>query len=415
MIRLMFEPFLALLESDEFRTAASFALALWPVWLPLIAVLVFFQGWFNYIRAKWATEQTGILLELKLPTEITRSPAAMEIVLASLAQSGVGTYLDVYLKGRQKPWFSLELASLGGQVKFFIWTHKKFKDIIEAQIYAQFPTVEVYEVPDYALATPFDLNAINLWAMQLELTKADPFPIKTYIDYGLDKDPKEEYKIDPMTPLLEFLGSVKPGHQVWIQILICAHTKEHYKHGRLHEKPDWKAGAKKAIEDVMKESPVKPEEGKSVPLSNLTEIQKETINAIQRNLVKTPFDTAIRGIYVAGKDVYNPIYIGGLTGSFKQFGSGNLNGFKPGFTTGFDYPWQDYKGRRDAGNKKKLFDAYRKRSYFYYPYKHLKTKPFVLTTEELATIFHFPGKVASTPTLDRMKSRKAEPPANLPI
>jgi hypothetical protein len=38
-----------------------------------------------------------------------------------------------------------------------------------------------------------------------------------------------------------------------------------------------------------------------------------------------------------------------------------------------------------------------------------------MTTEELATIYHFPGDVSKTPTLSRITAKKAEPPANLPI
>ncbi len=165
----------------------------------------------------------------------------------------------------------------------------------------------------------------------------------------------------------------------------------------------------------MSESPVKPEEGKQVSLSNLTEIQKETINAIQRNLNKTAFDTMIRALYVAEKNAFNALNIGGLTGSFKQFSSGNLNGFKPGPIPNFDYPWQDFRGKNKISAQKKLLMAYKMRSFFQAPFKHFKGKPFVLTTEELATIYHFPGGVASTPTFDRIMSKKSEAPSNLPI
>ena len=54
----------------------------------------------------------------------------------------------------------------------------------------------------------------------------DVYPIKTYIDYGLDKpDLKEEFKIDPMTSVLEYMGSLKKGEQAWIQILMQCHRK----------------------------------------------------------------------------------------------------------------------------------------------------------------------------------------------
>jgi hypothetical protein len=40
---------------------------------------------------------------------------------------------------------------------------------------------------------------------------------------------------------------------------------------------------------------------------------------------------------------------------------------------------------------------------------------FILNTEELATLYHFPGQVAATPSFKRISSTKAEAPTNLPI
>ncbi|MCX6765152.1 MAG: hypothetical protein NT148_01280 [Candidatus Nealsonbacteria bacterium] len=40
---------------------------------------------------------------------------------------------------------------------------------------------------------------------------------------------------------------------------------------------------------------------------------------------------------------------------------------------------------------------------------------FVMTTEELATIYHFPGKSsASAPALERIESKRGEAPPGLP-
>jgi hypothetical protein len=61
---------------------------------------------------------------------------------------------------------------------------------------------------------------------------------------------------------------------------------------------------------------------------------------------------------------------------------------------------------------------YKLRRYFYSPWKGKKfhgSKPFVLNAEELATIYHFPGSVSSTPTLEKIPSLKSKAPANLPI
>ena len=59
-----------------------------------------------------------------------------------------------------------------------------------------------------------------------------------------------------------------------------------------------------------------------------------------------------------------------------------------------------------------MFDAYINRSAFYKPHKR---KTIVLNTEELATIYHFPGSVVQTPSLSRIESKKGEPPAGLPV
>jgi hypothetical protein len=124
----------------------------------------------------------------------------------------------------------------------------------------------------------------------------------------------------------------------------------------------------------------------------------------------------MRVVYTAPLDIFDKMKGGGLIGSMRQFGSKNLNGIKPDkFMSGGEFPWSDFRGKKERENKKTHIEAYKRRSFFNVPYKHLNGKPYVLTTEELATIFHFPGSVATTPTLTRVSSKKAEAPANLPM
>jgi hypothetical protein len=40
---------------------------------------------------------------------------------------------------------------------------------------------------------------------------------------------------------------------------------------------------------------------------------------------------------------------------------------------------------------------------------------FVLSVEELATIFHFPGLVSEAPAFKRIETKVAKPPSNLPF
>ena len=413
----MVSNFFSLFKSDFLIKVFKAGLSSAPVWLPLLFAFVWFDLWLTYKRREYIKSQGSMLLEVRIPREMLKSPAAMETFLGTLFQTGVGTLLDVYFKGRVRPWFSLELVSIDGAVHFFIWLHPKFKNIIESQLYAQFPNIEIHEVADYAMGVHHDPDKYSFgWMGQFAFTKADAYPIKTYIDYGLDKDPKEEYKNDPIVPLLEFLGSLKKGEQAWIQILVQGHTKEGIKYGRISAKPDWKAAAEKEIKEIVKKGTMKAEDDKKPSMVALTKAQQDVIAAIERTLSKPAFDSMIRAAYIAEKESFNPNNIGGLLGSFRQFGSNTLNGFKPGWSTGYDYPWQDFRGKKKLHNEKQILEAYKRRSFFNIPFKNFHGQPFILTTEELATLWHFPSSlVAATPTLTRIPSKKAEAPSNLPI
>lgn len=342
----------------------------------------------------------------------------MEMVLDGIWEDVISSITGAYLYGHARDVFSLEIASIGGQVKFFIWAFPKWKHVIESRIYNHYPGAEVVEAEDYATKIIFDPKTMNLSGITTRLTKPDIYPIKTYVDFGLDKTDKEQEQIiDPLTPILEYLGTLKPGENQWIQILIQGHRKESFQDVRLFTKPDWKENIKDEIEKfIKKESFIEAEKGKPPSLLNLTKTQNETINAIERNAAKLAFNTMFRMVYVAPKEISVSRTVG-IIGAMRQLGSRTLlNGIRPHrFIPGIVYPWEDVFDIKRIYRQKTLLEAYKRRSVFNPPFKNVFGKPYVLTTEELATIFHFPGATATTPTLVRVSSKKAEAPSNLPV
>ncbi len=413
----MFRDFLALFADSVLPQALGIAWDLWPVWAPLLVIYFSFNSWLSYKRTEWLAEQKKLLLEIRLPNELVKSPAPMEVFLQSLHQGLFGNFSEVFLKGKVTSWSSLELVSHGGRVHFYIWIFANQRKIVENQLYAQFPNIEVHEVPDYALGIHYDLEKYKFGNFNhIVLTKEDVYPIKTYIDYGLDKNPDEEFKNDPISPLIEYLGSLQDGEHAWIQILLQAHGKKGVKHGYLIPRPDWKERAEKEIKNILEKAKFKGKEAKEATAMMLSEAQKDTIKAIERSIEKTAFETMIRVTYFAEKDKFNPVNIGGLLGGFKQFSSNTLNGFRPGKGAGYEYIWQDPWENRKKKNEQKFLDAYKKRAIFNEHLGLLHDNPYILTTEEIATLYHFPSSmVAATPTLSRIPSKKAEAPANLPV
>ncbi|MBU1159972.1 hypothetical protein KKD04_02205 [Patescibacteria group bacterium] len=368
------------------------------LWLPAVLILTFFNLWASYVRYRFITSLDRITLEIKLPREITKTPRAMEVFINSLHITKDGNMLEKYWQGFLRAWFSLEIAGINGEVHFFIYTQKFFRNLIEAQLYAQYPDIEIVEVEDYAQKSFFLEeygSGWNCYGTEFALTADDAYPIRTYIDYGLHEAlVKEEQKTDPITAIVELFGSLKQGEQIWFQILVRATKK------------DWKEEGKKLVDKLMERNKVLKEGEQSRKLSFG---ETEIIKAIERDVSKLGFDVGIRMIYLANNESYNAVSIPAMIGVIKQYNSLSLNGFKPARGTSVDYL---LKKTREARMKLKIINAFRKRSYFYMPYSR---PSFVLNSEELATLFHFPGRVAETPTFSRIEAKKSEPPTNLPI
>ncbi len=385
------------------------------IFMPVLFTFAALNSYLAYKRILFFIDQGSVLLEVKVPKDVKKPLVAMELLLEAFHQTGgEGTFIDRWFKGKTRPWFSLEIVSLEGELHFFFWMRKSWKRHIESYVYSQYSDAEISEVEDYTNYIPFDLNKYKYWGCEYRLTKADPYPIKTYIDYGLDKEKKEEHTVDPINSTLEFFASVERGEFLWTQILIRAHKKEKKKPGTFFKKMDWKEEGRGIVKKIIQENaPPKKTEEDGSPSLNLTSWQTEMLKSIERNLSKRAFDVGIRSLYISEKDSFNPITISGLVSVFKQYNYEHMNGFAPtrGHTI-FDYPWQDFKKIRNNLTSKKLYDSYKWRSYFYPPYK---SPHGVMSTEELATIFHIPGESSHTPTLTRVSSKKGDAPSNLPI
>jgi hypothetical protein len=225
---------------------------------------------------------------------------------------------------------------------------------------------------------------------------------------------------------------MKDGEHMWLQILISPLLKEVGKEAK--DIRDELAGRKKPKKKSMMgelgtffvdffnnmigvmvttaeptwSGESKPAEVSEFSMQKLTLGEQKTIEKIEIKEGKTPFGAAMRMVYIARNDVYHGEHISSFMGFLRQFSG--LNGFKPESKSKPSSSLILLKNQRNHLRSTRLYNAYRSRMLSVFA-----GKPYVLGADELATIYHFPGKVVRAPFMPRIRSRTSEPPKNLPI
>jgi hypothetical protein len=414
--------FVLFTDPQAARATMTAIAALSPLWLPLFLLKYFWIYWIHYVRYKFWFSQEMVLLEIQLPPQVEKSPLSMELFLTALWNSGGEvTFIKRMWQGVFRAVWSLEIASMEGRVNFYIHMRKAMRTVVEARLYGQFPEAQVREVEDYTRQVPFNIDEYEMWGC--EYKKGDPqaLPIKTYVDYGLDKDPDEELKIDPISSVLEPFAAMGKDEYLWYQIVIKARKKDEW-YGFYLNRDSFTEGFKKGLSDIMAAAakragalvsdPNAKAQAEARGLTLLTPGERTKVEAMEKAKAKLIFECGIRTIYFAKKEAFQGGKIGVLPRFFDPYRSNELNYINPArWMASLDYPWQDFRNIRRNMFKKKLYFLYQNRAYFYVP---MDQAPVFLNVEELASIWHFPSASVKTPGLNRVASKLSEAPPDLP-
>ncbi len=398
----------------------------WWIFLPVILLLVFWEFWKVYVRLSYLRSIKWVLLRVKTPKDILKTPKAMEQIFSAIH----GSYsfninrFDKYWKGKVEDWHSFELVGDASGVYFLIRINSVFRNLLESAVYSQYPEAEIEAVDDYVDALPSVLpnSNFNLFGTEFILEKEDPYPIRTYPYFEAIA---EEEKLDSIATITEAMSRLKEGERVWIQLLIRPVGNNWKK--KAEELRDKLAGRKtakpagfseKLLVFIIKfiEAPFRapewPEEKKpeKAALSSLTKGEQEVLKAIEEKSSKLGFEGGIRFVYIDNTESFSRDNIAAVMGTFRQFNTLNLNGIRPNIDTmtitrGFFRAI--LKGRRVYYKKRKIYDAYGLRQF--------PKKFSIFNIEELATLYHFPSTVVKAPMLRPVEFKKGAPPGNLPI
>lgn len=408
----------------------TWVLSLWWLWLFFILVALSYSLWMAYAQDYYKRSIQWTMLEMRTPRELRKSPRAMEQVFMSIhgMRNSPGQWRDKYWDGETSRWVSCEVVSFGGEIHFYLRVPKGNKNMIQAAIYAHYPDIEIAEVSeDYIHRFPAKVEEVEalgytFFGNELILAKSDAYPIRTFYDFEANE---EEQQLDPVATLLETLNKISPAENIWVQILIRPTDDS------------WKEASEKVVHELKEK--VKTEyttaSGK-VTFTERTPGEMEVMKAIQRNIGKPGFDTVIRYLYIAKKEVFTLNFARrGVFSSFNQYASESLNKFKhnvKAWTTSamWDPPYV-FPKQRTRDRKDRIYTNFRRRWMHEEGFtgKLLQMKfadwgftgqrreaNYVLNVEELATIYHPPTNIVLTgPLIKRVEARKIGPPAGLPI
>lgn len=357
----------------------------WYVWLPIVSVLAFLT-WRNYRRAEVIQNQEADLLILEIPKTNDKKELAAEQMFASL--HGILRDKDeLRANNGFQEHLSFEFASVNGQIRFYVWVPKHLRTFVEGQIYSQYPTVQIRQADEDYTAHERDHPVI--YSAEITLTDNEVLPIKTF----------QSFEVDPLAGITGTLAKLETtGDEMWVQILTRPIAD------------DWHKGTEKWVSAVragksstttkyvgwipqMFEALWKPPEaGEKVTVAKeLSDRDKTRISEAESKATKLGYQVKIRLAYLGSDQTTARQQMQAIVGTFKQFNSTNLNGFK--VTAG-------------TFNKESL-NAYRQRQFGF--------NSFILNIEELASVYHLPHTNVETPNIVWASSKTAEPPAKLPI
>ncbi len=411
----------------------SVVMSVWFILFPPLLYFVFRILWILHVQGHFGSKLKWVLLEIIPPRDIEASPLPMESIFTAFA--GViksHTAAEELIIGEFPTSFSLEIASIEGQVHFYVRTQVGFRNLVEAHFYAQYPNVEIVEAEDYVNLVPRTVpnKDWDLWGVDFKLFKPDLYPIKSYKSFEETVTGK---MIDPLAGLIETMGKLGPGQHLWLQYIITPIKENWYSTGQ--ETVDEFLGREKKkqsgvfgrifaditeifsnilralfAQEVVFGGAEVAEKKEEQPLEfRLSPGEKDVLKALQANLGKPMYKTRMRHLYVGKRSVFSKqTGVSSFIGGIKQFNDLNLNSLVPDDLSK-TYAVYFLVNERTRFRQRRLFRRYIKRD------SDPQSTRFLFSSEELATVFHIPDMAVLAPSLTRVSAKRGGAPSNLPI
>lgn len=359
----------------------------WYVWIPLVVVLGYLT-WRNYKTAEHIDTTETMLLILEIPKANDKQELAAEQMFASL-HGILRDRRELRESGGWQEHISFEIAAVGKLIRFYVWVPKHLQNFVEGQIYAQYPTVQIHASEEDYTKRHFEHSIVH--TAELMLSDNEVLPIKTF----------QSFEVDPLASITATLAKLDDkDEEVWIQILARPIPDEWHRRASSYVEKVRTGGAFGSsfgdfsyflkIFEALWTPPSSSGSDSSGP-KELSEREKTRISEVEKKSTKLGYRVKIRIAYLGEDQASAKLRMQAIVGTFKQFNSTNLNGFR----------------MTKSSFKRDDLAPYTARLFI--------DKGFILNIEELASVYHLPHTNVETPNIVWASTKTAEPPSKLPV
>jgi hypothetical protein len=363
--------------------------------ITVMFILLLFAGLFTAFIFVWGGRvnkeeskvfediRNPLIMQILVPKENDKSALAAEQMFASI--HGI---LGDSVKGEDIVSFEIISTEEDG-IRFYAVTPRHLSKFVEGQIYAQYPNADISYVEDYSRKDSSD-DSIYVTCGEIEMEKNFIFPIKTF----------RNFEVDPLAAITGAMSDLDKGEKAWLQVVVRPVSNYWQKESKKYitavkEGTDLGANFFDKLAGIFKNIGKSLSTESTVAKKEVVKLepgQEEELKEIETKMLKLGFEVKVRVVTKAPTQLRSEQILRDIVASFKQFTTAHLNNFVHS---------------KPTKTGKEIYDEYTSR--------HMGSKePDILNIEELASLYHLPNISVETPNIAWSRSRKLEPPMNLP-
>lgn len=285
--------------------------------------------------------------------------------------------------------FSLEIVSHNGLIGFYVVVPSYMQEFFERQVQAQYITAHIEQVDPVEVIRP---NSLVFGAM-LKQKKSFVFPFMTYHDM----------QGDPLSAMTNVMSRLREDESMVLQYVIrSAHPSWHDRSKRYIADVQTGKGVtssggtaagtvgKEVLRTFFPKKPSDKDFGDYRPTTQ----EERVIERVADKNSRAGFEANIRIITVSTDPMRGQLLLRNAVDSFNQFASYDASG--------------NSFIRSDPFNKDSIISDYIHRRFD-------AKKQLILTTDELASLWHLPLPWTETPNILWLQSKKSSAPPDVPV